>query len=968
MTSKQMTNVLAELEVTPRQSVGLAGNQRSRLLNFLLRWERVEELCVCLDVLIPANPRLVSLLDLRVKAFLAQDRPDDALPVMQGRIERKTSLTARALLARVYLARSDVDTAHQIARVLVEEQPDSVTAWGLLGEVELARGDTDAALAAYRRQNELRPQSRAYLLGMIAFYQARDDLVTASGYAVRLLRTGTDEAPLPITYLRRLRDYFRASGEETRVADLEAELPRRYADELAELRAALLPDYRPRPVPVPRPVEGVEEKKPPPAESLPTFDQIPVSEEERERIADAARRLFGFETLLPGQLETIACVLRGEDVLTILPTGGGKSLCYQLPALLAERGTTLVISPLIALMKDQVDSLPAGLRGRATTINSSLERDALRRRLEQVTDGGYRLVYAAPERLRQPPFLHALRRAGVDRLVIDEAHCVSAWGHDFRPDYLTIGRARQALGDPPLLAMTATAPPRVQRDILHHLGLMRVIAGDVTRPNLQLEVFYARNADDKLRRLLAFCRAESGSGIVYAGTRARCEELAALLRERGIVAGHYHAGIANRAGVQDDFMAGRIRVVVATIAFGLGIDKPDIRFIVHFVPSNSLEAYYQEAGRAGRDGLPARCMLMYASSDRATLTRRARRDVLPVEFLRAVYAAVKRRLSLGSVPDRAPGRVAAADLERDLQADRTRMRVALSLLEEVGLLRRGPDFPRTAVVRLTAVEQDATLPDELAAFCQAARLRPGQSLTLDLAEVARRAELPLGDMERRVLEWADDGWLAYHSAGRDWLLELLPPPADATERVATLLERYETIQAQRVDEITAYARTLRCRHGHLNAYLGGRVIERCTACDNCIEIQSSLDAGLPDEREQYLTILRCVSAAPWSWGRRSLTRILRGDNQSPSRARDHAGFGALAFRSNTAVERMLNVLESGEFLQARHLDHGGVVLDLTPAGKAALQDPTALDSLAGPAEEPPPRKPSRQSSKKDGAG
>ncbi|TET97250.1 MAG: ATP-dependent DNA helicase RecQ, partial [Dehalococcoidia bacterium] len=743
-------------------------------------------------------------------------------------------------------------------------------------------------------------------------------------------------------------------------------------------------------------------------------------------------------------LETIACVLRGEDVLTILPTGGGKSLCYQLPALLAERarpepalstvegpalstvegpverGTTLVISPLIALMKDQVDSLPDGLRRRATNIDYSLERDERRRRLEQAADGAYRLVYAAPERLRQPPFLHALRRAGVDRLVIDEAHCVSMWGHNFRPDYLTIGQARQALGNPPLLAMTATAPSRVRRDIIHHLGDpstgsgqvpstgsgqvpsagsgqapstdsgqvpstgpsavlragsghgMRVIAGDVTRPNLQLEVFYARNADDKLRHLLAFCRAEPGSGIVYAGTRARCEELAALLRTRGIVAGHYHAGIADRAGVQDDFMAGRIRVVVATIAFGLGIDKPDIRFIVHFVPSNSLEAYYQEAGRAGRDGLPARCLLMYAPSDRATLTRRARRDLLPVEFLRAVYAAVKRRLDGAS-----SGRIAAADLERDLQADNTRVRVTLSLLEEAGLLRRGPDLPRAAVVCLTVSDVPASAPD-LAAFCRAARLRPGQPLTLDLADVARRANLPLADVERLMLEWADAGWLNYHAAGRDLLLELLPPPQDAAERIGTLLERYETIHVQRVDEIAAYAQTGRCRHGYINAYLGGRTIERCTACDNCIEIPLLPDAGLPGEREQFLTILRCVSDAPWSWGRASLVRILRGDDRArPGRqplhekARENAGFGALAFRSPIAVERMLDRLESAGFLQARHLSHGGVVLDLTPAGKRALRNPAALNGLLSPAKEPPPptpRKPPKESSKKDAVG
>ena len=1041
MTNEQMTNVLAELEIAPRQTIRLTGNQRSRLLNFLLRWEHLEDLHACLDVLIPYKPTLVSLLDLRTKAFLAQDRSDDALEVMQERLRLRTSLTARSLLARVHLARGDVEAAHQIARALVEEHEDSVTVWGLLGEVELARGDTQAALDAYRRLNELRPQGRSYLLGMLSLYQALDDWVTASGYAVRLLRTADEETPLSVTYLRHLRDHFRASDEETRVADLGAELQRCYADELAELRAALFPTIRARPAaPTPRPGPAEE---PPPAEPLPAFDQVPVSEEERARIAEAVRQLFGFETLLPGQLETIACVLRGEDVLTILPTGGGKSLCYQLPALLAEqahpepalstvegpalstvegpaeracpepgeracpepgeRVTTLVISPLIALMKDQVDSLPDGLRRRATNIDYSLERDERRRRLEQAADGAYRLVYAAPERLRQPPFLHALRRAGVDRLVIDEAHCVSMWGHNFRPDYLTIGRARQALGNPPLLAMTATAPSRVRRDIIHHLGDpsagsgqapstgpsavlragsghgMRVIAGDVTRPNLQLEVFYARNPDEKLRHLLAFCRAEHGSGIVYAGTRARCEELSSLLRGYGIVAGHYHAGITNRTEVQDDFMAGRIRIVVATIAFGLGIDKPDIRFIVHFVPSNSLEAYYQEAGRAGRDGLPARCLLMYAHSDRATLTRRARRNMLRVEFLRAVYAAVKHRLSLGPVSDRAPfsGRVAAADLERDLQADQTRIRVALSLLEETGLLRRGPDFPRTAVVCLTGVGQDGILPHELAAFCQAARLRPGQPLTLDLADVARRADLPLEDIERRVLEWTDAGWLDYHPSKRDWLLELLPPPTDSAERIETLLERYETVQIQRVDEIAAYALTRRCRHGHINAYLGGRTIERCTACDNCIKIPPPPDAGLPDEREQFLTILRCVSDAPWSWGRFSLVRILRGDDKARpggqplhEKARDQAGFGTLAFRSKTAVERMLDHLENGGFLRARRLDHGGAVLDLTPAGKAALQNPIALNSLVGPAEKqpppppPPPRRPSRESSKK----
>jgi ATP-dependent DNA helicase RecQ len=932
-----MTDILPELGLSLEQVSRLRSHDRTRLLNFLLRWEHIETLHTCLDVLLRVAPTRVSLHDLRARAYLAQNRPNDALAVMQQRLDLRvrTSLMARSQLLRIYLAQGKLDMAHQAALSLVEEQPVGMMAWEVMAEVELARGDVDAAWAAWRRVNELSPSSRAYLLGMVAVYQARADWVSASAYAVRLLRSGVEESELPINYLRRLRDYFRASGEETRVADLESDLARRYADELADLQARLSEKAMPRV----RPAQVEAEALPAETEPLPAFESVPVSEPERAHILQAARRLFGFDSLLPGQLETMACVLRGEDVLTILPTGGGKSLCYQLPALLAERGVTLVISPLIALMKDQLDSLPSDLRPWATTLNSSMQSDELRSRLARSMAGNYRLVYAAPERLRQPPFLHALKRAGLNRLVIDEAHCVSLWGHDFRPDYFYIAQAREALGHPPLLALTATAPTRVRLDILHRLGQMRVVAGDVTRPNLQLEVLHARNADEKLGYLVNFCKAQAGSGIVYGDTRARCEELAALLRQQGVSADYYHAGLADRDRAQDDFMAGRVRVVVATVAFGLGIDKPDIRFIVHVVLPPSLEAYYQEAGRAGRDGLPARCLLMYATSDRATLTRRARQDVIPVEFLRQAYKAVKARLK-----DAAVGRIAEADLQRDLQTDDdVRVRVALSLLEEAGLARRGPDAPRAATVCLTADADSITVP-ELAAFCKTACLRPGQALTLDVMDVAHRAaqSVPLDDVEPLLLEGTDRGWLSYRPSGRDLLLELLPV-RDASDRVAALLERYETTQAQRVDEVTAYAQTGRCRHGYLNAYLGGRVIERCSACDNCIELPSVTVNSLPGERDQLLTILRCLSTM--SRGRVNLTHILRGDAQTPSSARTNPAWGALAFRSETAIGQMLGQLESDGLLRARRLEHGGTTLELTPAGRAALQDPTALNPL-----------------------
>ncbi len=946
-------DILAEIGLSLIQVSELNSSERSRLLHFLLRWEHIAALHDCLDILIPRHPTLVSLLDLRVKALQAQARLDEAQALMRQRLQRKSSLTAQALLAQLHLEKTEeeeVATAYDIARRLTQERPETITAWRSLAQVEVARGKTEAALKAYQKIHALSSSNRSYLLGMMHVYQACGDLVTASGYAVRLLRTAEAGTPLPVRYLRQLRAYFQASGEATRVTDMEAVLQQRYAEDLAKMQAHFGEATSSAPMAAPQ-----RASQPAPEKFLPTYDQVPVTEQERQRITEAAHRFFGFTELLPGQVETMACVLREEDVLTILPTGGGKSLCYQLPAMLAKTGATLVVSPLIALMKDQIDSLPDDLRARAATINSSLSGDELRHRLEQAQNGAYRLIYAAPERLRQPVFLHTMRCAGLNYLVVDEAHCVSAWGHDFRPDYLALGQAREALGHPPLLAMTATAPPRVRQDIIQHLNGkdssdVRIVAGDVTRPNLQLEVFHARDLDAKLRRLIAFCRATEGSGIVYAGTRARCERLAALLRRYGVDATHYHAGIHNRHAVQDAFMTGRVRVVVATIAFGLGIDKPDIRFIVHFMPPASLEAYYQEAGRAGRDGLPARCLLMYAATDRGTLTRRTNRDTLPVEFLRQTYAAVQ-----GRVGAEGWGRVALGDLERDLRTDNdVRIRVALSLLEEAALLHRGPDVPRAAQLCLANADEEAMAAHDarLLAFCRAARLRPEQWLTVDLAEGAREAQLSLETLESQILTWADAGWLSHRFSGRDLYLALLPPPKDAAARVAALLERYETIQAQHVDEITAYARTIRCRHGYLNAYLGGRTIEKCTACDNCIETSRATVDDLPDTRAQLLAILQCLAATQWGWGRRNLSRILRGDDDAPGRARRHETFGALAFRSATAIRHLVERLEHADLISAHSLDHGGVVLHLTDKGRTALQDPAPLDALIPTASEP----------------
>jgi ATP-dependent DNA helicase RecQ len=935
------TDVLTELGLAPEETLCLSARLRDRLVRFLLRWRHYVPLDACLNELLAQRP-LLSLLDARAQMLHEQGLPNEAWETICLRHERSASVSSRTLAGRIQLSHGDVQGALSTAKALLAESPQSLYAQCFLGEVHLAAGDTQAALAAYRQANDLFPSSRAGLLGMMDLYQARGDWLSASAYAVRLQETATEESPLSVRHLRRLRDYFQASKEWNRLADIDTQLAARHSSELSSLQEELARELGRRPQASARPSMGpapalTAQSPSTHAELADSFEAVPVSPQELEILQQAAQRIFGFSNLWPGQAEIMACALRGEDVLAVLPTGGGKSLCYQLPALLAASGTTLVISPLIALMKDQLDKLPDPAGPLATTINSTLSGDELRRRLRGVRAGQYRLVYAAPERLRQPSFLHGLRRAGVNRLVIDEVHCVSMWGHDFRPDYLYIAEARQALGDPPLLAMTATAAPRVREDILQRLGKMRIIAGEVLRSNLRLEAFRARNRDEKLRHLLAFCRHEPGAGIVYAGTRARCESLAELLRCQGISAIHYHAGIDDRAAVQDQFMAGQARIVVATIAFGMGIDKPDIRFIVHFAPPSSLDAYYQEAGRAGRDGHPARCMLMYALSDRATLTRRARRDALSEDLLQKTCAAVKRNLHGALL-----GRVAIDDLRRDLQAEETPVRVALSMLQQVGLLRRWADMPRTVTLRLRRVAP----PDapDLAQFCSAARLQPGQSVIRDLLKVAAEAGLDARHLEQRILSWAAAGFLDYRSSARDPLLEVLPGPQDAKRRVRLLLEQYENIQRQRVAEVVAYATTRRCRHGHISAYLGGRVIASCQSCDSCRPAKAQPPpVELPDVCTQLQAILQ---AAAHGWGQGNLVIILRGLPNAPPAARGGPGFAALAFRSETAIQHMIAGLVEAGFLETRQLPHGGMMLQLSQQGQRALADPVALQSLA----------------------
>ena len=597
---------------------------------------------------------------------------------------------------------------------------------------------------------------------------------------------------------------------------------------------------------------------------------------------DLPRRLllevFGHEDFRPGQEDVIAAAVAGRDVLAVMPTSGGKSLCYQVPALMGD-GLTVVVSPLVSLMKDQIDALRARVEasdeevpaGAVAALHSSLpvsERRAVERR---VLSGEAKILYVAPERLRSLETVLLLRRAGgrtpgggtgVSLVVVDEAHCTSEWGHSFRPEYLFLRTAINDLGSrkgrPPVMALTATADPRVRKDIVELLGLREpeVVRTGFDRPNLRYRVRWVAE-DGRLDAVVRALGSEAGEApaIVYAHTRSRCEELASALSSRGIRARAYHAGMgaAERDAVQGRFMDDELPVVVATVAFGMGVDKPNVRTVIHAGVPASIPAYVQEAGRAGRDGRQASSTVLFSPEELDHRRDLARTNLTIAEDARVFFDALK-EIGVPEATGPNAGKLRANPSPQELSrlggvgvgaaAD------ALRALEAMGRVRRGYNlWAEVRIGRLPPKPSSAApTPDggSVGAGVHRALARHGAGSRVPLVGLAREVGASPAAVQASLARLIGSGEIEAKPKGR--IADLLVKPAALSRReLADLQARFERRSAQEVrqlDEVAAYASLTTCRRARLLSHFGDEAAELVAPCDGC-DVCRGRNRGVP---------------------------------------------------------------------------------------------------------------------------
>ncbi|MCC5907868.1 MAG: RecQ family ATP-dependent DNA helicase [Balneolaceae bacterium] len=561
----------------------------------------------------------------------------------------------------------------------------------------------------------------------------------------------------------------------------------------------------------------------------------------------ALKKYWGYDSFRQGQQEAIEAVLDGRDTLVLFPTGGGKSLCYQVPGVLFD-GLTVVVSPLIALMQDQVDQLNK-LGIRSTFINSTIPHFEVEQRLVNARNGMYKLIYIAPERLKTDLWKAEQPRLNINLIAVDEAHCISEWGHDFRPAYRRIREEFDDINtDVRWIALTATATPEVKKDLLNVLGFSEplIVTSGFKRENLHWWVTHTERKQHMLNKAVKWASA-MGSGIIYSPTRKDCEQLARRYSDSGILAKPYHAGMSNeeRKKVQNGWLDGSFPLVASTNAFGMGIDKPDCRFVIHHTMPFSLEAYYQEAGRAGRDGKVSYPLLLVKPGDADYLKKRILQSYPDYAILRKVYDALcdELELAVGSTHEK-PEAVAIDNIARRIKMRSTNVATAMNLLQRLEIIHQSDlREPRVGIHFIVSNDYlidfiDRTEPEKGEFLDLLYRQFGPQSIRdfyyLDESNLLEKLKVTSNQLRKALklfstqdqllnFEWEADAKLVHVTEARSKKLHIDHHQA----------YHYKEILLKKLDYMHQYANTKSCRELFLRRYFGEDTRELCGNCDNC---------------------------------------------------------------------------------------------------------------------------------------
>lgn len=597
---------------------------------------------------------------------------------------------------------------------------------------------------------------------------------------------------------------------------------------------------------------------------------------------------FGYSNFRVGQEDIIATIVSGKDTLVIMPTGGGKSLCYQIPALLC-KGTALVISPLIALMKDQTDALTKA-KIPATFINSTLRTEDIAQRLVEAQRGSFKLIYIAPERLANKTFLEALKRIDISFLAVDEAHCISEWGHDFRPAYLDIPKALETLPRTPIIALTATATPEVQEDIVRSLAMdsPKCIIKGFDRPNLN---YIVENTSRKAERITDICNETTkGSTIIYCGTRKRVEEFTETLRKYKLFALGYHSGLMDihRKYAQEQFISGECKILVATSAFGMGIDKSDVRNVIHCDLTLTLEAYYQEAGRAGRDNNPSKCIILYQQSDRKLMEFFLTHTYPSVEHIKTIYTIL---FDLTQTPlgmkSSIPLMIDEDSLARRTGIHNVSVGSILNLLQRHGIIYMGGTSGLATLQFTTTNERIKeyhrnTTPDRQKVLTALLRSVGAGALssptTVDLSDLFYKHEISPEQFSNaiRSLEYAR--LIKYEppaAAGGITLTAERTTFGNVPIDLQAFEERKERAYAK-LDIVQRYAETNTCKRNYILHYFHEDTDENCNRCSSCL---NPSDVAIKrTERQEFLrrVVLTIVAELDNRYGRTMIADVAIG--------------------------------------------------------------------------------------------